>query len=421
MPFQHVAPVLIDRLASPVQAVRLQRITNSDAVTGTAYLETLIQSLVDLDPTILPVEEIEPAFVGLRPICQELPVGPAGAERYVDNLLINRDGRVCLVECKLWRNRESIREVVGQLLAYASLLAGMSYDDLVSAVRKVVGQTGDDPVADRVLGPDAGEDDRADFAERVTRSLRKGTFLLLILGDRIRPEVQRIADLLQDHATLDFTFSLIEMAIYGTPEGTGPYYVQPRILARTVTVTRTVFLTAADRTTPVITRVQPAGKPATISEQEFFHELASVDRTYPDRVRALLDRCRAIGCQPKLLRRYVLYVDDPLGGRINLGSIAKDGTVEFWGNAGRDRLYGEPVGRAYMNRLASLLPGAHVKDEFESPGSWYVRYRDRGAIPLSEMLIREDQWLAAMRDVAEQFRSLERRKEAKLAASQSVG
>jgi hypothetical protein len=51
-------------------------------------------------------------------------MGPIG----MWTILINPDGRICLVECKLWHNPESVREVVGQILDYAAVVAALSYD-----------------------------------------------------------------------------------------------------------------------------------------------------------------------------------------------------------------------------------------------------------------------------------------------------
>ncbi len=168
-------------------------------------------------------------FADLRSVCEELPLRGG---KYIDNLLVNPDGRVCLAECKLWRNSGAVREVIAQVLEYAGELALLSYDGLVAAVRAALKQTDGDPLADRALGVECGEDERADFIDAVSRSLRLGNFLLLVVGDGIRPDVQQISQLLQNRATLGFSLGLIETAIYGTVGGGGPYYMQPRVLAQ---------------------------------------------------------------------------------------------------------------------------------------------------------------------------------------------
>src|SRR5207253_4861475 len=99
---QHATPIVIDGLEKPTRIERLERLyrTNKPGI-GPRFVEDLLQHLVHEDPSILPVEEIEPAFSALRSICRELRLKSTGTEKYVDNLLINSNGRICLVECKL--------------------------------------------------------------------------------------------------------------------------------------------------------------------------------------------------------------------------------------------------------------------------------------------------------------------------------
>lgn len=72
--------------------------------------EAWLQRLIMHHPSLLPVDQIEPAFHSLVPICVELPT-PSG---YVDNLFVTPAGDIVLVECKLWRNPKARREVVAQ-------------------------------------------------------------------------------------------------------------------------------------------------------------------------------------------------------------------------------------------------------------------------------------------------------------------
>jgi hypothetical protein len=237
---QFSAPIVIQALKGPFNPLRLVRLRPSArGDQSTVYAEKLLQELIHAHPTILPVEDLESAFSNLRPICQELPL--PGGTKYVDNLLANSNGRICIVECKLWRNPEAVREVIAQILDYAAELAALSYEQLEAAVARVRGEKAQGCLVHAVLGEAAGDEQTIAFVEGVTRSLRTGTFLLLIVGDGIRSGLQQIAGLLQNKATLGFSLGLIEMALYGNGSS-GPYYVQPRLLLRTETVTRTVFL-----------------------------------------------------------------------------------------------------------------------------------------------------------------------------------
>ena len=76
------------------------------------------------------------------------------------------------------------------------------------------------------------------FNDNLTANLRRGRFLLLIVGDGIREGTEAIADYLQAHAGLHFSLGLIELPFYALPDGSR--LVAPRVLARTAVVTRTV-------------------------------------------------------------------------------------------------------------------------------------------------------------------------------------
>jgi hypothetical protein len=180
MPRQHATPLLIDGLDDgldgPFRLKRLSRLRHVQDSAGRRFPESLLQQLIHAHPDMLPVEELEPSFSQLRPVCRELPLGREES-KYLDNLLINADGRICLVECKLWRNPEAVRAVVAQILDYAGELSRLTYEDLNSAVRRTCRPNDGDVVADNVLGPDASDEDRADFHDAVTKSLQLATVM----------------------------------------------------------------------------------------------------------------------------------------------------------------------------------------------------------------------------------------------------
>jgi hypothetical protein len=389
---QHASPVLLDQLSLPLNPRRLTRNKVFSAGSAAKFPEKLLQELIHADPSILPVAEVDRAFSDLRPVCQELSL--ANGTKFVDNLLINPDGRICIVECKLWRNPESVREVVAQVLDYAAELSSLSYSQLEATAAKACHQNSQNFLARSVLGEGAPEEQKVDFIDALPQSLRNGSFLLLIAGDGIRPDLQQIADLL--NRSMGFTLGLIEFAIYSSDGDTGPFYVQPRVLFRTETITRTVFILADKQGKLAIENVSEPTKPQTISEKEFFQKLATVDTSYADEVRDLIDAARAVGCAPELKRSYVIYAEAP-GLYVNLGNINSDGTVGIWGSASRDSQIGQPLGEEYMRTIARLLPSTDVKDINTDRLNWYVRYKGKSSIPLREMLAHKADWIAAMK------------------------
>ena len=195
--------------------------------------ESEIRDLIHKHPLCLPIAEIDPLFIGAVSICTELrtPAGP------IDNFLVTADGMPVIVECKLWRNSQSRRKVVGQILDYSKELTKWSASDVQREVSRRTGRKGN--VVVDILRNGGHEVNEIFFNDALSYNLRRGRFLLLIVGDGIREGVEAISDYLQAHAGLHFTFGLVEMPVYRTPDG-GKLLV-PRVLVRTQSVVRTVI------------------------------------------------------------------------------------------------------------------------------------------------------------------------------------
>lgn len=203
--------------------------------------EAWLRDLLLQHPEALPAAEVDPTFAEPIPVCRELrtAAGP------VDAVFVNRHGALTIVECKLWRNPQARRDVVGQILDYAKELARWRYEDFQRRLSRVRPESSNvlySIVAER--HPDVVE---ATFVDAVSRNLRHGRFLLLVAGDGIRDGTEAIVEFLERHAglsfkfglVLSFKFGLVEMAGYSLPDGR--LLVQPRVLARSVELERTVF------------------------------------------------------------------------------------------------------------------------------------------------------------------------------------
>ena len=111
--------------AVPLQRRRLTRKAGKDS-----YDEDWLQSLLCQTPEILPTGEFDPAFFPAMPLCRELPTA-AGP---IDLAYVSDQGRLSIVECKLWRNPEARRDAVSQILDYAKEISRWSYEELNAAV-----------------------------------------------------------------------------------------------------------------------------------------------------------------------------------------------------------------------------------------------------------------------------------------------
>ena len=264
---QHATPILVTATGGIALPLLAQH--GPEAKT----LEAEIQALVHAHPEALPIDEIDPIFAKPIAVCREMVVGRAGR---VDNFLITSSGLPVIVECKLWRNPEARREVVGQILEYAKTLSRWTYDDLQREVSIRTGK-GPDALLSLVRTADPALDDRG-FIDAVTFNLRRGRFLLLILGDGIREDVESLASYLQLHAGIHFSFGLVEFPIYKL--SSEERLVVPRVVARTTSIVRTVvaapegfLVQAAEETTSEgDAEVDPEKEALGYAMQEFWKE-----------------------------------------------------------------------------------------------------------------------------------------------------
>ncbi len=249
-------------------AVSLQRV----ALTDRTIQEGWLQELMFKTPGVLPVEDIDPGFTPLVPVGREIPtaVGP------MDNLYISPQGLLTLVEAKLWRNPQARREVVGQILDYAKEISRWSYADLDAKATEAAGK----PLWQLVCDATGDILDEGRFVDAVTRNMRAGRFLLLIVGDGIREEMERLAEFLQGTPQLRFTLALVELQVYRLDEG-GRLLVMPIVVGRTAEITRAVVRVDSSAGTHVdvsldISSPENGGvgaKRRTLTRDEFFAQL----------------------------------------------------------------------------------------------------------------------------------------------------
>lgn len=366
------------------------------------YDEKWIQNLIFNHPNLLPVKEIEPAFFPIYSVCRELntPAGP------LDNLFVSKNGGLVLVECKLWRNPEARREVIGQALDYAKEFSRWSYDDLVNAVKKST-KSSADGIQEAVRkknddSDDASDDfDEAAFIDAVSRNLKRGRFLVLIVGDGIRESVEDITSFLQQHTSLDFTFGLVELAVYQV-RGGEEYVIQPRILANSCTIERGVIRIDAQGAITVEQPVEEqsggasrSGKRTTISEEMFYEELASnTSQQTANELKQFMERLSEIEITPSFGSSSLNLRSFPDGTKkMNFGSIRKNGTVDTdpanWATGQMNR---PDIGERYQEAL-KIITGGEVKTTKNGSGFTIRVVRGDGAfVTLDDLLKVKDQW-----------------------------
>ena len=216
-----------------VDVETLRRIPLGTRVDDGGMDESSLRNLLFQFPRSLPVEAIDATYSNPVPICRELYTR-AG---YVDALYINALGRLILAEFKLWRNPQARREVIGQILDYSKELSSWEYDDLQREVSRALGRKGNIPY--ELVREQTPRVEQASFVDNVSRHLKRGEFLLLIIGDGIREGVENIVQFVQSHSGLHFNLALVEAVLYR--DTANRIIVQPRVLMRTEVIRRVVL------------------------------------------------------------------------------------------------------------------------------------------------------------------------------------
>jgi len=212
-----------------------------------AFDETLLQTLIDQSPGVLPIREFLPSATTLFSLAREVRVDIGGAEGRIDNLLVTDDGYLVIVETKLYRNPEATRAVVAQAMQYGMAIGVMRVPDLETCIRR--GQSPalrpTETIRDCVSRLAAADDGHSvvladDFDEAFERHLRMGEILLLVVSDGIHVGVQRLTDWLNGQGSSSpLKFGLVELKFYALGD---QQLVIPRAVVKTREISRHVVM-----------------------------------------------------------------------------------------------------------------------------------------------------------------------------------
>jgi hypothetical protein len=148
----------------------------------------------------------------------------------IDVLMITSNADVIIVETKLLRNPESHRAVVAQAIDYVKAFYSQSVKELIETLLKSK-YTNQDILAEMK------ENDL--WLAALGKNLAHGNFQLLILGDKIHPNVLGMVESIQSAPHMAFTIFLIELDPFAD-DGNG-ILLNPRVVAKTIEVERSVI------------------------------------------------------------------------------------------------------------------------------------------------------------------------------------
>jgi len=372
-----------------------------------SYDEAWLQALLYDHPELLPCGSLDPAFEDMVAVAREMPTerGPA------DVVLMNENGRVAIVECKLWRNPQARREVVAQVMDYARAMSGWSTEHF----EKQMAASGVSRARTfRLLfGGKGRQFDESAFLDGLADTLSRGRLLLLLAGDGIRREAHELAESVGSAPQLGFHLALVEIGLYRTSNRKNDtLLVVPEVVTRTREVTRAVVEVRVSGGQAEVTASVPVEPPRSSGDRSPISESVFYDRLENAAGEAVVRFARsAVGAAESQGLRIqwmeagpvLKYDDDTTGEFFTFGQLSHDGFVtnisRFYERVEKLQL-SETVYTGYLDGLIELLPKATRQRKVTKVG-WareeiVVREPPKvpvGYVPMSLLVGHVDDWM----------------------------
>ena len=170
------------------------RAPSAHAVSDEAELQRILVG----SPSLLPGSGDVPLVA-----VEEFPVNTGR----VDIVAVSADGSITLAECKLRSNPEIRRQVLGQVMSYASALWQMPFEEFEDAFARRAGA----PLHDQSAFLDDDEWDYEDFRRATAANLLAGAFRVVVAVDDITDELKRTIAYLNTHTSNDIEILALEL------------------------------------------------------------------------------------------------------------------------------------------------------------------------------------------------------------------
>jgi hypothetical protein len=196
--------------------------------------EATLQELVKEHPETLPLDDIggEPLLI----VGRESSLGNGAP----DVIGVDSSGLVTVIECKLDRNPEVKRTVIGQVLGYGAYLWGLSYDEferqivrpyfenprrrhrhdfagvsLGAAMERFRNEQGHEGQLADEIG-DESDWSQDEFRRRLQRNLADGVMRLVIVVDKVNDELRHTVEFLNECTGANFQIVCAELRYFAT-------------------------------------------------------------------------------------------------------------------------------------------------------------------------------------------------------------
>ncbi|MFW6327299.1 MAG: hypothetical protein ACOC2F_03220 [Bacteroidota bacterium] len=390
---QHASPVIIHNN----EAFTLQKASyNTDK-----YNEAWIQEICFANPQILPFEELEPTFEGMVPVCKELSTNSG----YADLVFVNEYGFITIGECKLWRNPEARRKVVGQILDYAKDLAKWDYSKFELECLKA--RKTKEKSLYEVIHQASPETEESDFVDNVQKNLSKGRFLLTLIGDGIRENTEDLVKYIHRNGNLNFTLGLIELPVFENPMDKS-LLITPRIVSKTKEIERIIYRVSEEKYEEEAEPQKVESQSRTISEKVFYERLEqAIGKAQAKELQDFVEELNAdLNIVPKLGRGKRISLNLKSGDeKYNFASVQEDGEVWFYGIVNKTEEIGnKQIGINYLTNLAKITQASI--DNKGKEWAWGVKKNGKN-INIQTCLKVSEQWKNLISNTLEDIYRLE--------------
>ena len=223
---------------------RLKSVSTKERI----FTEDLLQRLIYEEPDLLPTWEIDVNYTQLISLGREVSVRSGS----IDVLYLAPHGGLCIVETKLWRNPEAHRTVVAQIIDYAKDLSNMSFLEFCETITKMKGERSIETFVNSIREK-LRDINEIELQHNVTEALTHGRFLLLIVGDKIYPELALLTESIRSAPHLEFNLALAELSFYHLRDETdSDLLVVSNLVGRTFETTRAVVKIVYEKKKPEI-------------------------------------------------------------------------------------------------------------------------------------------------------------------------
>ena len=175
-----------------------------------------MQDYLEEFPSLIPLADIVEEASDLLCIGREVGAGSGS----IDLLCIDKDSLLTIIETKLRKNREARREVMGQIIEYASYVSQWTADDVYRIANEYFAKSEKAPqnyrgktldvVMKEIIGDEFSEDD---FRVKFGQNLRDGRIRLIIAVDELIEPLRAIVTFLNSHSNFDIL--LLQVTDFG--------------------------------------------------------------------------------------------------------------------------------------------------------------------------------------------------------------